>query len=223
MSYLPQVPLASNSNQFKEMLSLYFDKENDKDFKQINEMQNMAQELCNCVKERGEFIYMLHALNLSHDALESLKLLKELQEHELAKTRQLMMYAVVIDYKIRRTFPLYAKGYYTGRSLHFGRAEFSLITVLRFGTVSFLLRRKGEVKFVSSVLRHKVGVKVTNLDLVGVIEDEELFGHLSDEAVVHVCLLLSLEVIFMGRLLVDVVDESHMRLVENFEEWNVFP
>nr|GEV56763.1 hypothetical protein [Tanacetum cinerariifolium] len=87
MSHLPQVPLASNSNQFKEMLSLYFDKENDKDFKQINEKQNIAQELCNHVKDRGEFIYMLRALNLSHDSLESLKLLNELQEHEMAKTR----------------------------------------------------------------------------------------------------------------------------------------
>ncbi|GJW68091.1 phospholipase-like protein [Tanacetum coccineum] len=108
MSQLPEIALASNSIQFKEMLSLYFDKENDKDFKRINEMQNMAQEL------------------------------------------------------------------------------------------------------------------FTNLDPVGVIEDEELFGHLSDEDVVRVCLLLSLEVIFMGRLLVDVVDDSHMRLVENIEEYNVF-
>nr|GEV99642.1 retrovirus-related Pol polyprotein from transposon TNT 1-94 [Tanacetum cinerariifolium] len=110
-----------------------------------------------------------------------------------------------------------------GQSLHFGRAKFSLITALRFGTLSFGLWRKGEIKFLSRVLPNKVGVKVTNLDLVDVIMDEELFGHLSDEDVVRVCLLLSLEVIFIGRLLVDIVDDSHMHLVENIEEWNVFP
>nr|GEV77092.1 phospholipase-like protein [Tanacetum cinerariifolium] len=128
---------------------------NDKDFKQINEMQNMAQELCNRVKEMGELINMLLAFNLSQDAFESLKLLKELQEHEMAKTR---------------------------------------------------------------VLPKKVGDKVTNLDLLGVIKDEELMGNLCDEDAVRVCLLLSLEVIFMVRLLVDVVDDSHMRLVENIKE-----
>nr|GEW98566.1 phospholipase-like protein [Tanacetum cinerariifolium] len=172
MSHLPQIALASNSNQFKVMLSVYFDKENDKDFKQINEMQNMAQELCNRVKERGELINMLLAFNLSQDSFESLKLLKELQEHEMAKIR----------------------------------------------TVSFRLWRKGKVKFVSRVLPKKVGDKVTNLDLFGVIKDEELMGNLCDEDAMRVCLLLSLEVIFMGRLLVDVVDDSHMRLVENIEE-----
>nr|GEU49598.1 phospholipase-like protein [Tanacetum cinerariifolium] len=93
------------------MLSVYFDKENSKDFKQINEMQNMAQELCNRVKERGDLINMLLDFNFSQDAFESLKLLKELQEHEMAKTR---------------------------------------------------------------VLPKKVGDKVTNLELLGVIEDEEL-------------------------------------------------
>ncbi|GJX36346.1 phospholipase-like protein [Tanacetum coccineum] len=110
-----------------------------------------------------------------------------------------------------------------GRSLHFGRAEFALLTALHFGTVSFRLWTIGHVKFVSRVLPNKVGVKVTNLDLLGVIEDEQLFNELSDEDVVRVCLLISLEVIFMGRLLVDVIEDSHMRLVENIEEWNVFP
>ncbi|GKB62444.1 hypothetical protein Tco_0918630 [Tanacetum coccineum] len=79
------------------------------------------------------------------------------------------------------------------------------------------------VNFVSRALPNKVGVKVTNLYLVGVIEDEKLFGDLSDEDAVRVCLLLSLKVIFMGRLLVDKIDDSHMRLVENIDEWNVFP
>ncbi|GKA35780.1 hypothetical protein Tco_0722271 [Tanacetum coccineum] len=137
MSHLPQLALASNSYEFRNKLSLYFDSENDKDLKQVHELQNMAQELCTRVKERGELIC--------------------------------------------------------------------------------------HVNFISRVLPNKVGVKVINLDLVGVIEDEKLFGDLSDEDAVRVYLLLSLEVIFMGRLLVDEIDDSHMRLVENIDEWNVFP
>ncbi|GJV92932.1 hypothetical protein Tco_1540745 [Tanacetum coccineum] len=88
MSHLPQLALASNSNEFRNKLSLYFDSENDKDLKQVHELQNMAQELSTRVKERGELICPLHAFNLSHDALESLKLIKQLQEHDMAKTRR---------------------------------------------------------------------------------------------------------------------------------------
>ncbi|GKB47856.1 hypothetical protein Tco_0898609 [Tanacetum coccineum] len=148
MSHLPQLALASNSNEFRNKLSLCFDSENDKDLKEVHELQNMAQELCTRVKERGELICQLHAFNLSHDAFESLKLIKQLQEHDMAKTRSPMK-AIT---KIHR-----------------------------------------HVNFVSRVLPNKVGVKVTNLDLVGVIEDEKLFGDLSDEDAVRGCLLLSLE------------------------------
>ncbi|GJZ62447.1 hypothetical protein Tco_0618584 [Tanacetum coccineum] len=76
-----------------------------------------------------------------------------------------------------------------GRGLHFGRCEFSLIT----------------------------GLKIASLDLIGVIEDEEFFSKLCDEDFVRVCLLLSLEVIFMGRKLVHEFDDTLMRLVENLE------
>nr|GEV42024.1 hypothetical protein [Tanacetum cinerariifolium] len=54
-----------------------------------------------------------------------------------------------------------------------------------------------------------IGLKVTNLDLLGLIENEELFGKLGD--VVRVCLLLALEVTFVGRLLVQEVDDTLMR------------
>nr|GEX14992.1 phospholipase-like protein [Tanacetum cinerariifolium] len=50
----------------------------------------MAQELCTRVKERGELISQLYAFNLSDDAFESLKLIKQLQEHDMAKTKSLM-------------------------------------------------------------------------------------------------------------------------------------
>ncbi|GKD07999.1 hypothetical protein Tco_1187684 [Tanacetum coccineum] len=53
--------------------------------------------------------------------------------------------------------------------------------------------------------------------------DEETFGKLSDEDAVCLCLLLALEVIFMGRLLTFKVDDTLFRLVDNLEGWNSFP
>lgn len=113
--------------------------------------------------------------------------------------------------------------YVEGQSLHFGRPEFALITGFRFGTVSFRLYDSGEVKFRNRIFPHRIGLRVTNLDLIAVIEDEELFCKISDEDAVRVCLLLVLEVIFMGRLLTNEVDDKLMRLVESLEAWNVFP
>nr|GEZ62138.1 phospholipase-like protein [Tanacetum cinerariifolium] len=74
----------------------------------------------------------------------------------------------------------------------------------------------------SRVLPHKFGLRVTNLYLLGVIEDEDLFGNLGDDDAVRVCLVLALEIIFMGRLLVDEIHDKLMRLVEKLEVWNDF-
>ena len=109
-----------------------------------------------------------------------------------------------------------------GRFLHFGRPKFSLITGLHFGTFSFRKFKSGDVAFVSRVLPNKLGLKVTSLDLLGLIEDEELFGKLDDDDAVRVCLLLALEVIFIKKKLVDEVPDTLMRLVENLEVWNDF-
>ncbi|GJS44543.1 phospholipase-like protein [Tanacetum coccineum] len=58
-------------------------------------------------------------------------------------------------------------------------------------------------------------------DVLGVIEDEVMFGNLCDEDSVPLCLILALEVIFMGRLFTCPVDDSLFGLVENLEAWNV--
>ncbi|GKC43712.1 hypothetical protein Tco_1061434 [Tanacetum coccineum] len=84
--------------------------------------------------------------------------------------------------------------YIEGHSLYFGHPEFALIT----------------------------GLIVTNLDVICVIEDEEMFRKLSDEDSIRLYLLLALEVIFMGRLLTSLVDDTLFRLVENLKAWNVF-
>nr|GEV38449.1 hypothetical protein [Tanacetum cinerariifolium] len=52
--------------------------------------------------------------------------------------------------------------------------------------------------------------------------DEEIFCKLSDDDAICLCLLLALEVIFMGRLLTFNVDDTLYSLVENIEAWNSF-
>ncbi|GJV74384.1 hypothetical protein Tco_1505968, partial [Tanacetum coccineum] len=49
---------------------------------------------------------------------------------------------------------------------------------------------------------------ISNLDIIGVIEDEERFGKLSDDDAIRLCFLLALEVIFMGQLLTFKVDDT---------------
>ncbi|GJX60905.1 phospholipase-like protein [Tanacetum coccineum] len=49
------------------------------------------------------------------------------------------------------------------------------------------------------------------------------FGKLSDDDAIRLCLLLAVEVIFMGRLLTFKVDDTLFRLVKNLEAWNSFP
>ncbi|GJW70732.1 hypothetical protein Tco_0127649 [Tanacetum coccineum] len=97
------------------------------------------------------------------------------------------------------------------------------MTGLHFGTVSFDLHSFGELKFRNKVFPKKIGFSITNLDIIGVIEDEEIFGKLSNDDAIHLCLLLALEVIFMGRLLTFNVDDTLFSLVENIEAWNSFP
>nr|GEX07020.1 phospholipase-like protein [Tanacetum cinerariifolium] len=78
--------------------------------------------------------------------------------------------------------------------------EFALITGMRFGTISFCSYTSADLKFRNRVFSHKVGLIVTNLDVLGVIEDEVMFGNLCDEDSIRLCLILALKVIFMGRL-----------------------
>ncbi|GJZ04318.1 phospholipase-like protein [Tanacetum coccineum] len=64
---------------------------------------------------------------------------------------------------------------------------------------------------------------IDSFDIIGVIEDEEMFAKLSDDDAICFCLLLAAKVIFMGRLLTFKVDDTLFRLVENLEAWNSFP
>nr|GEV42491.1 hypothetical protein [Tanacetum cinerariifolium] len=136
----------------------------------------------------------------------------------------------LIDYMLRRQhkvddqhhdMPLIY--YMEGHSLHFGRREFSLIIGFRFETLNFDLHPSSDLKFHNRVFPNKISFINTNLDIIGVIKDEKRFGKLSDDDAINLCLLLALEVIFMGRLLSFKVDDTLFRLVENLEAWNSFP
>ncbi|PWA75911.1 phospholipase-like, Aminotransferase-like mobile domain protein [Artemisia annua] len=107
--------------------------------------------------------------------------------------------------------------------LHFGRREFCLITGFKFGIVSFRKFREGDISFRDRVFPEKIGRYVKTIDLLSVIEDQERFTKLSDEDSIRVCLLLSLEVIFMGRELGSIVDDVLLRMVDDLEAWNEFP
>nr|GEV69819.1 phospholipase-like protein [Tanacetum cinerariifolium] len=87
----------------------------------------------------------------------------------------------------------------TSHSLYFSRPEFALITGMRFGTISFCSYTSANLKFRNRVFPHKVGLIVTNLDVLGVIKDEVMFGNLCGKDSVRLCLILALEVIFMVR------------------------
>ncbi|PWA37409.1 phospholipase-like protein [Artemisia annua] len=96
-----------------------------------------------------------------------------------------------------------------GHLLHFGRREFQLIT--------------GPFNFRDRVFPDKIGEHLRNIDLLSLIEDDEAFSKISDEDAIRACLLLALEVTFMGRELISVVADPLVRMVDSIETWNDFP
>ncbi|GJU71996.1 phospholipase-like protein [Tanacetum coccineum] len=110
-----------------------------------------------------------------------------------------------------------------GHNLHFGRCEFCLVTGFKFGMVSFREYRNGDIPFRNRLFPEKIETDVKTIDVLALIEDEEKFSKVSDEDAIRLCLLLSLEVIFMGRELVSVVDDVLLRMVDNLDAWNTFP
>ncbi|GJZ94221.1 phospholipase-like, aminotransferase-like mobile domain protein [Tanacetum coccineum] len=110
-----------------------------------------------------------------------------------------------------------------GHSLHFGRREFCLLTGFEFGSISFREYRNGDIPFRNRLFPEKIGYDVKIIDLFALFDDEEKFSKLSDEDAIRLCLLLSLEVIFIGRELVSVVDDVYLRMVNDLDAWNSFP
>nr|GEV57976.1 phospholipase-like, aminotransferase-like mobile domain protein [Tanacetum cinerariifolium] len=110
-----------------------------------------------------------------------------------------------------------------GHSLHFGRRKFCLVTAFKFGLLSFREYRNGDIPFRNRLFPEKIGYDVKIIDVLALLEDEEKFSKVSDEDAIRFCLLLSLEVIFIVRELVSVVDDVFLRMVNNLDAWNLFP
>ncbi|GKA89795.1 hypothetical protein Tco_0811607, partial [Tanacetum coccineum] len=196
MANLLELSTIAKSNELKDMMVVLFESENQKDFILANNMDIVAETLVTRVRERSQLISELDNCLGSIVSFESVKLLREINEADLAKARAFMTAISQIQIK-----------------------EFSLITGFRFREVSFSCYSKGDMKFRDRVFLHRVGLTITSLDLLGVVEDEEYFRKLCDVYAIRVCLLLCLEVIFMGRLLVTEVDDTLMRLVDSLESW----
>ncbi|GKC24081.1 phospholipase-like, aminotransferase-like mobile domain protein, partial [Tanacetum coccineum] len=88
---------------------------------------------------------------------------------------------------------------------------------------SFCQHRNGDIPFRNRLFPEKIGYDVKIIDLFALFDDEEKFSKLSDADAIRLCLLLSLEVIFMGRELVSVVDDVYLRMVNDLDAWNSFP
>nr|GEZ11039.1 phospholipase-like, aminotransferase-like mobile domain protein [Tanacetum cinerariifolium] len=81
----------------------------------------------------------------------------------------------------------------------------------------------GDILFRNRLFSEKIGNDFKIVDVLALIENEEMFSKVNDEDAIRLCLLLSLEVIFMGRELVSVVDGALLRMVDNLDAWNTFP
>nr|GEX71827.1 phospholipase-like protein [Tanacetum cinerariifolium] len=198
MAHLTQVARDANSNQLKDMLLVFFERENELDFALSRQMSQMVGQYTHRVAQRLELIGELEKLQGSILAYETVNLLRDLNDADLSKSKAFMtaMSQIQINVLKKISFVVQMRG-----KLHLGRREFSLITGCRFGEAT----------------------SWSSSDLIGVIEDEEFFLKLCDEDIIRVCLLLPLEVIFMRRKLVHEFDDTLMRLVENLEAWNFFP
>nr|GEX87335.1 phospholipase-like, aminotransferase-like mobile domain protein [Tanacetum cinerariifolium] len=110
-----------------------------------------------------------------------------------------------------------------GHSLHFGLRQFCLVTGFKFGLISLREHRNGDIPFRNRLFPEKIGYDVKIIDVLAFIEDEEKFSKVNDEDAIRLCLLLFLEVIFMGRELVFILDDAFLRMVNYFDAWNSSP
>ncbi|PWA95504.1 uridine kinase-like protein [Artemisia annua] len=107
-----------------------------------------------------------------------------------------------------------------GHELRFGREEFCLITGFRFGTINHSSEGTCHIPFRDRVFSHIPG-NIKGSDVASVFKDS--FDQISDLDAVRICLLLLLEIGFMGRQPRFVIDEELLRLVEDLDSWNTFP
>ncbi|PWA82616.1 uridine kinase-like protein [Artemisia annua] len=109
-----------------------------------------------------------------------------------------------------------------GHELRFGREEFCLITGFRFGTIKPSSEGSCHIPFRDRVFSHIPGkISIKGSDVASIFKDS--FDQISDLDAVRICLLLLLEIGFIGRQPNFVIDEELLRLVEDLDSWNTFP
>ncbi|PWA83060.1 hypothetical protein CTI12_AA171510 [Artemisia annua] len=90
MTGLADLAIMANSTSLRQMMRVMFEQDNERVFKLVQETHTMCQELCDRIKQRAEVIKELENLTIIGLARESVKLLKEMQDADLAKTRGMM-------------------------------------------------------------------------------------------------------------------------------------
>ncbi|GJU88117.1 hypothetical protein Tco_1300540, partial [Tanacetum coccineum] len=179
----------AKSNNLKDMMILLFESENQKDLITADNM-NMIAKTCLSVLVRGKCSLDYEAKVIIRSKLKYFKIIKGKLDYNRRKIFRTTCFGIwldlayfdheshMIDYMLQKQclvndahYDMPLTYYVNGRGLHFGRREFCLITGFRFGAVSFSSYSKGDMKFKERVFPHRVGLSITSLDLVGVIED----------------------------------------------------
>nr|GEV63844.1 phospholipase-like protein [Tanacetum cinerariifolium] len=126
-------------------------------------MSHLVWQYIDHVGQRLDLIDELEKLQGSILGFETVKLLRDVNDTDLPKVRAFMTAITQIQIKVYRLVVFRFR--------------------LRFEEVSFSCYSKGELKFRSRLFPQRVGLKITSLDLIGVIEDEEFFSKICDEDV----------------------------------------
>ncbi|GKC86080.1 hypothetical protein Tco_1141797, partial [Tanacetum coccineum] len=90
MAHLAQLARDANSNQLKDMLLVFFERENELDFALSRQMSQMAGQYTDRIAQRLELIGELEKLQGSILAYDTVKLLRDVNDADLSKARAFM-------------------------------------------------------------------------------------------------------------------------------------
>ncbi|GKA78946.1 hypothetical protein Tco_0785483 [Tanacetum coccineum] len=110
MSHLTRLANSANSVLVKDMMIKLFEIDNERDFRAVRDTYASCQVLnLRCQERREQMIEMQPFLHLSHVLAESYNLLKELQDYELEKCRDLMKSISETQLKVLKKISFMAK------------------------------------------------------------------------------------------------------------------
>ncbi|GJV60702.1 hypothetical protein Tco_1466802 [Tanacetum coccineum] len=124
MSTLSQFAFACNSIVLKEVLAVMFENDNEHDFNLVIDMHTKLNDLGMRIRQRAELILDVEKQGYAAEVFETVKLLKDLQETDNAKARQLIWW--------NRDLEIIPRGLAWLRKKLFKRSDYSLL----FGKVN---------------------------------------------------------------------------------------